>query len=123
MRYKSNNHMADMGDKIRKYIQDIVSATIADKQRTAENLANISEASRAKDAQTDSITAQIKHLTNTVALLPKSLANKENNGSGGNVGGGKAAEEMAEKAGVLGANKHGYPPETWVIITGLADIT
>ncbi len=34
-----------------------------------------------------------------------------------------AAEEMAEKAVVLGANKNGYPPETWATIAGPADIT
>jgi hypothetical protein len=76
---ESTNHMAGMGNKIRKYIQDIASATVADKERTAENLANISKASRAKDAQIDSITAQIKLLTNTVALLSKLLANKDIN--------------------------------------------
>jgi hypothetical protein len=91
MGYESSNHMADMGDKIRKYIQDIASATVADKERTAENLANVSKASRAKDAQIDSITAQIKLLTDTIPLLSKSLANKENNGSGGNVGGGNGS--------------------------------
>ncbi len=71
MGYESANHMADMGNEIRKYIQDIASATVADKERTAENLANIREASRAKDSQIDSITAQIKLLTNTIALLSK----------------------------------------------------
>jgi hypothetical protein len=86
MGYESTNHMADMGDKIRKYIQEIASTTIADMERTAGNLANISKASRAKDAQIDSIMAQIKLLTNTVAILSKLLANKENNGSGGNIG-------------------------------------
>jgi hypothetical protein len=85
MWYESANHMADVGKEIRKYIQDIASATIADKERTAENLANISKASRAKDTQIDSITAQIKLLTDTVALLSKFLANKENNGSRDNV--------------------------------------
>jgi hypothetical protein len=43
--------MADVSNKIRKYIQDIASATIANKERTAELAANISKASRAKDAQ------------------------------------------------------------------------
>ncbi len=44
MGYESANHMADVGKEIRKYIQDIASATVADKERTAENLANISKA-------------------------------------------------------------------------------
>ncbi len=32
MRYKSINHMADVGNKIRKYIQDITSTTVVDKE-------------------------------------------------------------------------------------------
>jgi hypothetical protein len=93
MGYESTNHMADVGGEIRKYIQDIPSSTVADKERTAELAANISEASRAKDAQIDSITAHIKLLTCTIALLLKSLANKENiagrgNGKGRNDGNG-----------------------------------
>ncbi len=91
MGYESANQMADVGNEIRKYIQDITSATVVDKRRTAENLANINEASRAKDAQIDSIAAQIKFLTNTIALLSKSLANKEKNSSGGKVGGGNGS--------------------------------
>ncbi len=87
MGYESANHMADVGNKIRKYIQDIASATVADKERTAELAAIISKVSRAKDVQINSITTQIKLLTNTVALLSKSLANKENSGGGGNSGG------------------------------------
>ena len=35
--------MADVGDKIRKYIQDIANATAADKERTAELAANVHE--------------------------------------------------------------------------------
>jgi methyl-accepting chemotaxis protein len=84
MVYESANHMADICNKIRKYIQDIASATVANKERTAEVAANISEASRAKDAQIESITAQIKLLTDTITLLSKLLANKENNSGGGN---------------------------------------
>ena len=88
MGYDSANHVADVGDEIRKYIQEIASATVADKEKTAEMAANMSEAAKAKDAQIDSITAQIKLLTDTVALLSRSLANKENNGGGGGGGNG-----------------------------------
>ncbi len=76
--------MADVGNKIRKRIQDIANAT--NKEKTTELAANISKAPRAKDAQINSITAQVKLLTNAIALLMKSLANKENNGGGGNGG-------------------------------------
>ena len=75
--YKSANHMANVGDEIRKYIQEIASATVADKETAAEIAANMSEVLKAKDAQINSISAQIKLLTNTVALLSQSLANKE----------------------------------------------
>ena len=54
--YESANQMADVGNKIRKYIQEIASATVADKERTTELAANISDATKAKDAQIDSIT-------------------------------------------------------------------
>ncbi len=105
MGYESANHMADVGNEIRKYIQDIASATVADKERTAENLANISKASRAKEAQIDSITAQIKLITNTVALLSNSLAIKENNGSRGNVGGGNDNRKKCREGGSLGGKR------------------
>jgi hypothetical protein len=108
MGYESANHMADVGDKIKKYIQDIASATVTDKERTAENLAKVSKTSRAKDAQIDSITAQIKLLTNTVTLLSKSLANKENNGSRGNVGGGNGSGKNGGEDRGLGGK------QTWI---------
>jgi len=76
---------------IRKYIQEIASTTVADKERTAELAANISDATKAKDAQINIITMQIKLLTDTVALLSQSITNKENNGGGG-VGGGSRGE-------------------------------
>jgi hypothetical protein len=109
MGYESANHMADMGNKIRKYIQDIASATVSDKERTAENLANISKVSRAKDVQIDSITAQIKLLINTVALLSKYLANKENNGSRGNDGGGNSSRGNDRDSGGLGGKPRWNP--------------
>ncbi len=97
--------MADVGNKIRKYIQDIAGATVSDKERTAELAANISKASRAKDTQINSITAQIKLITNTVTLLSKSLANKENNSSGGNSGGGNGGGRNGGDGGGLGGRR------------------
>ena len=101
--YKSANQMADVGNKIRKYIQEIASATVADKEWTAELAANISDATKAKDAQIDSITAQIKLLTDTVTLLSQSIANKENNGGGGGGGGGRGGGRGGGGAGGGGA--------------------
>jgi hypothetical protein len=123
MGYESANHMADVGNEIRKYIQDIASATVADKERTAENLANISEASRAKNAQIDSIRAQISssptplHFSQNFWQTRRTMAVEET------LAEEMAAEEMVKKAVVLGANKNGYPPETWATIAGPADIT
>jgi hypothetical protein len=105
MGYESANYMADVGNKIRKYIQDIASATVAGKEMTAENLDNISKASRENDAQIDSITAQIKLLTNTIALLSKLLANKENNGSRGNVGKGNGSRRNSGEGSGLGGKQ------------------
>jgi hypothetical protein len=70
-----------VGNEIQKYIQEIASATVANKAKTAELAANISKATKTKDTQINSITTQIKLMTDTVALLLKSIANKENNSS------------------------------------------
>jgi hypothetical protein len=118
MGYESANHMADVGNEIRKYIQDIITATVADKEKTAENLANISKASSAKDAQIDSITAQIKLLTNTITLLSKLLANKENNSSRGNIGGGNSSRRDDREGGGLGGKQKLIPTRTKGTIAG-----
>ena len=41
MGYESANQMADVSDKIRKYIQEIVSTTVASNKQTKEWAANI----------------------------------------------------------------------------------
>ena len=46
--------------------------------------------------------AQIKLLTNTIALLLKSLANKENKSSGGDVSGGNGSRRNGSNSGSLG---------------------
>jgi hypothetical protein len=48
--YKSANQMADVGEEIRKYIQEITSASVANNEKAAEFAANVSEESKAKDA-------------------------------------------------------------------------
>ncbi len=92
--YKSTNQTANVGDEIRKYIQEIASATVADKERMTELAANISNTAKVKEAQIDSITAQIKLLTDTVALLSKLLTNKENNGNNGSGGSGSGSNGL-----------------------------
>ena len=80
--YDSANMAADVGDELRRYIQAIATAAAADK----ESAANIGEASRAKDAQIATMTSQIKTLTDAVAALTASMANKENDAPKGNSG-------------------------------------
>jgi hypothetical protein len=83
--------MADAGNKIRKYIQEIASTTVADKEKSTKWVANMNESAKKKDAKIDIMTMQIKILTNAVAALPKAIATKENvnpNGGGGDGNGG-----------------------------------
>ncbi len=87
MGYESANQMADVGDKIRKYIQEIASASAADKEKAAEFAANLSEESKTKDAQFQAMTAQIQALTNTVAMLLTAIAAAAKTGDGGSRGG------------------------------------
>jgi hypothetical protein len=77
--------MADLNNKIQKYIQEIASTSVASNKKAAKFAANISTESRAKEAQFQAMTAQIQALTNIVAI-----AAKENRGGGrgGNGGGG-----------------------------------
>jgi hypothetical protein len=71
--YKSANQMADVNDEIRKYIQEIASASVASSEKTAEWAANINKESKAKDAQLQAMMAQIQALTNTVTMLSKAI--------------------------------------------------
>jgi hypothetical protein len=91
MGYGSTNQMADISDKIQKYIQEITSATVASNKKTAEWAANVSKEAKAKDDQLKAMTAQIQALTNTVAMLSTPIAaaakeNKNPNDGGGSSG-------------------------------------
>ena len=46
--YESANQMADVGNEIRKYIQEIASASVASNKKMAEWVANVSKESRLK---------------------------------------------------------------------------
>ena len=70
--------MANVGNEIRKYIQETASATIADKEKSAKWAANMNESAKKKDAKINVMTMQIKILTNAVAALSKAIATKEN---------------------------------------------
>jgi len=83
MGYESLNQMAAVSDEIRKYIQEIASTTVASNKKAAEFAANVSEESKAKDAQFQAMTSQIQALTNTVATLSTVIAAVAKNGDGG----------------------------------------
>jgi hypothetical protein len=91
----SANQMADIGNKIQKYIQGIASSTtVASSKKTAEWSTNVSKYAKTKDVQLQAMTAQIQALTNTVATILTTIvaAGKENlnpnSGRGGGSGGG-----------------------------------
>jgi hypothetical protein len=95
MGYESTNQMADVGNEIQKYIQEITSATVTSNKKTVKWAANVSKEVKAKDDQLKAMTAQIQALTNTVATQSTSIpaSGKENknpnNGSGSGSSGGR----------------------------------
>jgi hypothetical protein len=48
--YESANQMADVGNEIRKYIQEIASASVASNEKMAEWAAKVNKESKTKDA-------------------------------------------------------------------------
>jgi hypothetical protein len=115
--YESANQIAEVGDEIRRYIQEIASASVASNEKAAEFAANISEESKAKDNQFQAMTAQIQALTTTVATLSTQIAAaaKENGGGGGGGGrgsGGGGTERMFHYTRNMGAYCYscGYHP-------------
>ena len=106
--YESANQMADVGDEIRKYIQEIASASVASNEKTAEFAANVSKESKAKDAQLQAMTAQIQALTSTVVTLSTAIANaakvnKDGGGGGDRGGGGGGGKRMFKFTRNIGA--------------------
>ncbi len=59
--------MADLGDEIRNYIANLATTSITNN----DELANIRDTVRTKDSQIEALAAQIKALSDTVALLAK----------------------------------------------------
>jgi hypothetical protein len=55
--YESANQMANIGNKIQKYIQEIASASVASNEKTAKWAANVSKESKAKDTQLQAMMA------------------------------------------------------------------
>ncbi len=82
-RYKSANHMADYGDQIWEYIQQLASAGAASVTDAAANM-------QTKD-KLSTMEAEIKKLTATIAAMATKLPNNENkhpNAGGGTGEGG-----------------------------------
>jgi hypothetical protein len=94
MGYKCTNQMADVGNEIRKYIQEIASVPVTSNKKNAKWAANTSKKAKAKDYQLKAMMAQIQALTNTIATLSTAIAaaakenKKPNNGGGGGSGSG-----------------------------------
>jgi len=110
MGYESANQMADVGNEIRKYTQEIASATVASNEKAAEFAANVSKESKAKDTQFQAMTAQIQALTNTIAMLSTAIAAAaKNGGSGGGGGGGKRTFKFTRNMGAY-CSTHGHHP-------------
>jgi hypothetical protein len=76
--YKSANMAVYINNELQKYIQGIARAVAASNERQSGWAVNISEETKAKDAQVLAITAQIKTLFCAFAALTKSMSNKEN---------------------------------------------
>ncbi len=104
--------MADVGNEIRKYFQEIASASVASNEKAAKFAANVSKESKAKDAQLHAMTAQIQALTSTVASLSTAIANAAKAKGGGGGGGGGGGERMFKFTQNMGAycSTHGHHP-------------
>ena len=68
--YESANHMADYGDEIREYIQQLASAGAASATNAAANVQTKEKLS--------TIEAEFKKLTATIAAMATKLTNNEN---------------------------------------------
>ncbi len=107
--YESSNQMADVGDKIRKYIQQLASAGAANATDTADN-AQMKE-------KLATMEAEIKKLTATIAAMTAKMSNNENRDPniGANRDGGR--ERMTRRPQMtslwnMGAycHSHGFHP-------------
>ncbi len=106
-KYKSTNHMADIGDEIREYIANLASTTAGAAQVQAAN-------TMSKMNQFDEMAMQIKALTNAVAKLTAEKENKDPNagGGGGKNGDRESRRPQMTKLWNMGAycHSHGFHP-------------
>jgi len=108
-KYESANHMADIGDEIRKYIANLASASASTAQ---EQVANTMGKTNQFDAM--AMAAQIKALTDAVAKLADAKENKDPNAGGGRGKNGdrKSRHPQMTKLRNMGAycHSHGFHP-------------
>ena len=105
-RYESANHMADYGDEIREYIQQLASAGAASATDAAANI-------QTKD-KLSTMEAEIKKLTATIAAMAMKLTNNENRdpNAGGGTGDRDSRRPQMKKLRNMGAycHSHGFHP-------------
>ena len=99
--YDSASRLADVGDEIREYINQIAAANVQQKEDTTANISNNKE----KD-----LAADVKKLTEAVAKLTRMVADKESSPPGNN----NSSTNSKQYTGVrnMGAycHSHGYHP-------------
>jgi hypothetical protein len=105
-RYESANQMADYGDEIREYIQQLASAGATSATDTAANI-------QTKD-KLSTMEAEIKKLTATIAAMATKLTNNENRdpNPGGATGDRESRRPQMKKLRNMGAycHSHGFHP-------------
>ena len=105
-RYESANQMAEYGDEIREYIQQLASAGAASATDAASNV-------QTKD-KLSTMEAEIKKLTATIAAMATKLTNNENRNpnAGGPTGNNESRRPQMKKIRNMGAycHSHGFHP-------------
>ena len=105
-RYESANHMADYGNEIHEYIQQLASAGAASATDAAANI-------QTKD-KLSTMEAEIKKLTATIAAMAMKLTNNENRdpNAGGGTGDRDSRRPQMKKLRNMGAycHSHGFHP-------------
>ena len=105
-RYESANHMADYGNELREYIQQLASAGAASATDAAANI-------QTKD-KLSTMEAEIKKLTATIAAMAMKLTNNENRdpNAGGGTGDRDSRRPQMKKLRNMGAycHSHGFHP-------------
>ena len=110
--YESSNSMADLGDEIKEYIAKLASTSITNN----DALANIRDTVRTKNSQIEAMAAQLKLLSDTVALLAKNVKpsdeNRDPNSRGRSRGARGGQSQQMTKPRNMGAYcwTHGFNP-------------